>query len=340
MDLLDWVGTLLRRWWLTVPLLVLSLSGVGAVAAVTPWTYEAQASGVLLASPFQAKQAGGNPWLVFDSSLTVTAEVVGREMMDERTAAELKARGLTAAYQVGVAPDSTGPVLMIEVTGSDPKVVKATLDALITIVPERLTKLQAQESVAPRAQIKMNVISASPKAALVSTDKVRLCVMVLFVGLVLTVAVPLFAEVLSERRRAARGVGPAKRGKGKPGPKGAMAGEPRDGTKAKGKPRKAGSEPPGRRTERTAERATGHGSDRAPEPAPDRTADRSAERAQREDELDPMGLTRPDLQIPHDIPLRKGKPKASTGNTASASSASNGATPPASQRPTQSEPDA
>ncbi|WP_242904281.1 hypothetical protein [Actinomadura terrae] len=204
MDLLDWVGTLLRRWWLTVPLLLAALAGSGAIALVTPWKYEAKATAVLLASPVQARQAGGNPWLVFDSSLTVTAEVVGREMMDPRTAAAVRAKGGTATYIVGVAPDSTGPVLAIEVSGTDAAGTKATLDALLSTVPERLAKLQAQESVAPRAQIKMNVISATPQPSRVSTDKIRLVVMTLFLGLAVTVAVPLFAEVLSERRRRGR----------------------------------------------------------------------------------------------------------------------------------------
>ncbi|MBO2454975.1 hypothetical protein J4573_48365 [Actinomadura barringtoniae] len=214
MDLLDWLGTLLRRWWLTVPLLLLALIGTGYIAVATPWTYKAKATGVLLASPVQAKQAGGNPWLVFDSSLTVTAEVLGREMMDEKTAQDLKTQGLTSTYMVGVAPDSAGPVLAIEVTGTDASDTKKTLDSLIAMVPQKLTHLQAQESVSPKAQIKMNLISSSPKAARASTDKLRLIVMVLFLGLVITVAVPLFAEVLSERRKRGRSDldGPGRRG--------------------------------------------------------------------------------------------------------------------------------
>ncbi|QXJ21538.1 hypothetical protein AGRA3207_002399 [Actinomadura graeca] len=241
MDLLDWVGTLLRRWWLTVPLLLVALAGSGAIAMVTPWKYEAKATAVLLASPVQAKEAGGNPWLVFDSSLTVTAEVVGREMMDERTAAALHAKGLNATYMVGVAPDSTGPVLAIEVTGTDAAGTKATLDALLATVPERLAKLQAQEAVAPRAQIKMNVISASPKAAMVATDKIRLVVMTLFLGIVVTVAVPLFAEVFSERRR--RGRPGADAPKDRPEPR--ASGPQGPGTHGPGSQRPPGSQAPG-----------------------------------------------------------------------------------------------
>ncbi|MFB4316854.1 hypothetical protein [Actinomadura sp. 21ATH] len=221
MDLLDWMGILLRRWLLTVPLLLLALGGVAAAAVLTPWTYEAKASVVFLASPFQAREAGGNPWLIFDSSLTITAEVVGREMMDDRTAAELRGRGLTAEYEVGVAQDSTGPVLAVDVTGPDEKVTKGTLDALVAAIPQRLAQLQAKEGVAERAQIRANVVTASPSATLAPTGKMRTLVMVLFVGLALTVAVPLFAEVLSERRkrvRAGAGAGAGAGGKAGEGP--------------------------------------------------------------------------------------------------------------------------
>jgi hypothetical protein len=210
-DLLDWLGILLRRWWLTLSLLLLALGGTGAMAFVTPWTYEAKADLVFLASPFQSKDAGGNPWLVFDSSLTVTAEVVGREMMDDRTAAGLAARGLTAQYEIGVAPDSTGPVLSVQVSGEDARVTKATLDALVAAIPQRLRQMQANEGVEPRAMIKTSLVTASSKAALAATGKLRTLVMVLFVGLALTVAVPLFAEVISERRKRGRTPPPDRR---------------------------------------------------------------------------------------------------------------------------------
>lgn len=204
MDLLDWIAILFRRWWLTVPLLLLTLIGVGAAAFATPWTYEAKATAVLLASPTQAKQAGGNPWLVFDGSLTVTAEVVGRELMADQTVTGLRGRGLTAEYQLGVAADSGGPVLAVDVTGTSPGTTKATLDAVLAEIPRTLDQLQVQEGVKDKARIKVKVITSSPEATLVPTKKVRTLVMLLFMGIVFTVAVPLFVEVMVARR-AGRG---------------------------------------------------------------------------------------------------------------------------------------
>ncbi|MQY03466.1 YveK family protein [Actinomadura macrotermitis] len=201
MDLLDSLNILLRRWVLTVPLLLLTISGVVAAFLLLPWSYEAKANAVFLASPLQAKQAGGNPWLVFDGSLTVTAEVVGREMMDARTVADLKARGLTSEYLVAVAANTTGPVLEITVTGSDARNTEGTLAALTAMIPQKLERIQAENGVTPRARITSKVVTSSPRADLKATDKIRNVALLLFVGGAMTVAVPLFVESVASRRQ-------------------------------------------------------------------------------------------------------------------------------------------
>ena len=76
-----------------------------------PWTYTSQSTVVLLASQHASKVVGGNPYLAFDSSLTLTADVVRREVMDPRTGQDLAKRGYTASYAVVDAPDTSGPVL-------------------------------------------------------------------------------------------------------------------------------------------------------------------------------------------------------------------------------------
>jgi capsular polysaccharide biosynthesis protein len=201
MDLLDSFRILVRRWWLTVPLLVITLGGVVAGAAIFPWTYKSEATVVLLSSRLQAKQTGGNPWLAFDSSLTVTAEVVGREIMDGRTVDALRKQGNTAQYKVGLAADSTGPVLVVEVEGPEPQVTQNTLNAVLRLIPARLDDIQNQGSVAPQARIKPATVSASPQPTRVVKDKIRTLLMMLFAGLVVTIGVPLFAESLAVRRR-------------------------------------------------------------------------------------------------------------------------------------------
>lgn len=218
MDLLDSLNILLRRWLLTLPLLLLTGAGVLAAMVILPWSYEAKATTVFLASPIQAKEVGGNPWLVFDGSLTVTAEVVGRELMDARTAAELRGRGLTAEYLVSVPPDTSGPVLQIDVTGENARTTEATLVALMKLIPEKLERIQADGGVAPYSRIKSRFVSSTPHADLKATDKIRTIAVILFAGLALTVAVPLSVESLATRRHQRERPEPAtgRAGRGEP----------------------------------------------------------------------------------------------------------------------------
>jgi hypothetical protein len=200
-DLLDSLNILLKRWLLTLPLFILTIGALAGATVVLPWEYESQASMVLLASPLQAKSAGGNPWLVFDGSLTVTAEVVGREMMDDATVTRLRASGLTAAYTVMIAPNSTGPVLSVDVTGKDEANTAATMKAVLAMIPDRLQQIQADGGVAPAARISLSMVSVSPRPQTKSTGKLRNLAVILFAGLSITVVTPLFVESISVRRR-------------------------------------------------------------------------------------------------------------------------------------------
>jgi hypothetical protein len=201
MDLLDSVRILAKRWWLTLPLFVVTLGGVLAGAVLTPWTYRSEATVVFLPSQLQAKETGGNPWLSFGTSLTVTAEVVGREMMDDRTVHALRNQGATATYKVGVAADSTGPVLLLEVEGSDGAVAQRTLDAVLRQIKTRLDTMQTQGGVAPAARIRLSTVSASTEARLLAKDKAQTLIMAAALGLGLTVGVPLLTDSLARRRR-------------------------------------------------------------------------------------------------------------------------------------------
>jgi hypothetical protein len=200
-DLLDSLNILLKRWLLTLPLFILTIGALAGAAVTLPWDYEAQASMVFLASPVQAKNAGGNPWLVFDSSLTVTAEVVGREMMDDRTVMQLRAKGLTATYTVMIAPNSTGPVLSVDVTGNDASNTDATMKAVLAMIPDKLQQIQADGGVSPAARIGLSMVSVSPQPQTKSTKKLRNLAVILFAGLSITVVTPLFVESISVRRR-------------------------------------------------------------------------------------------------------------------------------------------
>jgi hypothetical protein len=205
MDLMESFRVLRRRWILTSVLLLLTLAGAAAAVVKLPWSYQAQGMTVLLASQSSAKLSGGNPYLAFDQSLTFTADVVRREVMDPRTALALSARGYTGSYLVVDAFDTAGPVLVTTVTGSNPNTVESTLHG---VLDEQNTKLAGlQTGINSYNRITSVVVSMSPKATRSTSKKARPLVVVLAVGLAFTFAIPQTVDAWAIRRRVRRATG-------------------------------------------------------------------------------------------------------------------------------------
>lgn len=201
MDLLDSLRALLRRWPVTLALLVVTIAATAGALMAIPWQYESKATVVFLSSRKGSQPVGGNPWLAFDASLTITAEVISRGMSDERTLKKLKDEGKTAEFLVGLAQDSRGPLLDITATGPDPAVAQATMETLATLSQERLTEMQQKSSILPDATIRAELVTSSDKAELTPEKKIRLLVIIFAGGMLLTIGVPLFLESLAQKRR-------------------------------------------------------------------------------------------------------------------------------------------
>ncbi|RCG31527.1 hypothetical protein DQ384_08060 [Sphaerisporangium album] len=203
MDLLDSLRALLRRWPVTVTLLAVTLAAtIGAFFAI-PWQYESKATVVFLSSRKGSQPVGGNPWLAFDGSLTITAEVISRGMSDERTLQKLKDEGKTAEFTVGLAQDSRGPLLDITATGPDPKIAQATMETVAELSLDRLTEVQQKSSILPDATIRAELVTSSDEAQLTPEKKIRMLVIIFAGGMLLTIGVPLFLESMAQKRRRA-----------------------------------------------------------------------------------------------------------------------------------------
>ncbi|MEU9887117.1 hypothetical protein [Sphaerisporangium sp. NPDC051011] len=201
MDLLDSLRALLRRWPVTATLLAVTLAAtIGAFFAI-PWQYESKATVVFLSSRKGSQPVGGNPWLAFDGSLTITAEVISRGMSDERTLQKLKDEGKTAEFTVGLAQDSRGPLLDITATGPDPKIAQATMETLADLSLARLTEVQQKSSILPDATIRAELVTSTEEAQLTPEKKIRMLVIIFAGGMLLTVGVPLFLESMAQKRR-------------------------------------------------------------------------------------------------------------------------------------------
>jgi hypothetical protein len=182
-----------RRWVLTTALLLLALVGTAAATQVLPKYYQAQSTVTLLPSRNISNANGGNPYLSFNGSLPVTAQLISFQVMDPRTAQSLANEGFTATYTTSPAASSTGPVLQTVVVGKNKALVEQTLSAVTNQIGAELASLQSGIT-NPANKITVETLSFDPKAALQVSKTARAIVIVFFFGMVLALAIPLIVD--------------------------------------------------------------------------------------------------------------------------------------------------
>jgi capsular polysaccharide biosynthesis protein len=202
MDASGALHTLRKHWILTSVLVLLTL-----VAAFEAWTkipgpYQSESQVYFLASQQASKPNGNNPYLSFADTLSTTADIVRREVLDPRIVAALAARGFKDTYDIQNDPLAVGPILDITATGPTKAGVMATQAAVTAEVQNQLQQLQT--NLLPKDQISSVVATSSPKATLLVSKKARPVVAVLVVGFILTLAIPQMVDALQNRGRKRR----------------------------------------------------------------------------------------------------------------------------------------
>ena len=202
MDLRQAVRIWRMRWILTSVLIILAMAGAAKEAAKMPRYYQSASSVVLLASHAAATQNGGNPFLSFGPSLTLTADALSRELMAPETVRQLAAQGFTASYTVALpsyTTSTTGSVLLVTVTGTHAARVQRTLQAVTAQIGTQLAHLQ--NGVPARSQIHADTLSFTPQATLSVSQTVRPLVAVGALLLVICLGIPIVVDGLVARRR-------------------------------------------------------------------------------------------------------------------------------------------
>ena len=202
MDLRQAVRIWRTRWILTSVLIILAMAGAAKEAAKMPRYYQSASSVVLLASHAAATQNGGNPFLSFGPSLTLTADALSRELMAPETVRQLAAQGFTASYTVALpsyTTSTTGSVLLVTVAGRNAAGVERTLQAVTAQIGTQLARLQ--NGVPARSQIRADTLSFTPKATLSVSQTVRPLVAVGALLLVICLGTPVVVDGLVTRRR-------------------------------------------------------------------------------------------------------------------------------------------
>jgi len=171
MNLFDSLRVLVKRWYLTLPGVLLSLAlAVGAWVTVSP-TYTRTASLLLLpASSSLGDDGTGNPYL-YMSGLSQAADVLVRAVNSQQNLDEIADQYPGATVTVARDPSTITPVVAISVEMADDARSGAVLSDVIQRTNDALTQLQAQENVPASTRIGIQTLTSDQKS--VVSDKKR-----------------------------------------------------------------------------------------------------------------------------------------------------------------------
>jgi capsular polysaccharide biosynthesis protein len=163
MDLVEVARIIRARWYVLVPLLLLTVALAVGVNRAVPTKYQSTSSITLLAS--QSATVGtntlpgtNNAFMNFNSSLNDTADFLVRRLGSTDAANDLRKRGVTETYVVALAAAAQGPFITLSVTGTDPRHALSSMNTLTAYTQEQLQAVQVQASVKQVDMIRSMVI--------------------------------------------------------------------------------------------------------------------------------------------------------------------------------------
>jgi hypothetical protein len=217
MDLNEAARVVRGRWYVLLPLLLLTLVATYGVDKAEPTKYQATSTFSLLASQ-QAVQGTAsvpgtdNAFLSFDASLNDMADFLTRRVDAPDSAQQLLQLGVTEGYSADLAANAEGPFITLTVTGTDPAHVTASMNTLLKFSEQELAQIQTRASVAPSAMIGSMVIVPPGPPTKQLKSKLQAMIGVAAVGLVFAFLATFATDsVVTARTRRRRGGGGPRR---------------------------------------------------------------------------------------------------------------------------------
>lgn len=200
--MLDVIRALARRWYFVVLGAILTVGLTVVAYASTPPQYNARALVLLLPSG-SAVGESGNPLLAL-GGLEQPAGILVAYFSSASAREEVEQRSATAEYVVGIDDSTRGPVIVVDVTDSDPQRTLNTLGFILDRIPEGLAALQDQVEVQSDAVITSMTLTLDERAELDMGGTIRAMIAALVVGVALTCTSTFALDGLLRRRQLRR----------------------------------------------------------------------------------------------------------------------------------------
>ena len=195
MDLWGLTIAVLRRWYVTLPLLAISMTTALWVGQRVQAEYEVIGSVMLVAPP----QTNPNPFADDHA-----AEILGIRVGSSSTREEMLGDGFSDEYELDFERGS--PIMSMRVISSSEALTVATAQEIVARLDEALREGQTGRQVPSASRVTMDVVDAPDAAEPVISGRLRLTAVIAVAGGILSLACALLADVflLRRRERAAR----------------------------------------------------------------------------------------------------------------------------------------
>lgn len=219
MDLISGAQILLRRWYVTVPGLVLAGVLVFATWTTVSPTYQAIGSLLLHNPPTGQDPTTGrsNPYTNYNN-LQIPARVVVDVLNQPTKRAELADEGATGTFELLLDPTGSVPVVTVVSTGGTEQETVRTLELAMNGYDEVLLERQ-QMLGAPRSTlVTTEVVTAPTRALALQGSRIRAALITGVMAVALTIGLAFAAEGVARRFGPARSPAPTGAGGGVTGP--------------------------------------------------------------------------------------------------------------------------
>lgn len=202
MDFLDLAKLMYRWWFVTLPLVLLTLVSALIVSSRVQAEYTARGSINLVAPTvtFDEEASTVNPLLSVNGALPTTAYVTALSATSPDVANLLASEGLSTSYDV--AAQDRLPIILLETRAESREIATDTAERLVEIIDQDLQFKQDAAVVPAEDRVTAEVISVSIVGGADYGGRLRLRIAIIGFGLVATVGVAFLLESLSSRGKA------------------------------------------------------------------------------------------------------------------------------------------
>lgn len=206
MDLLDLLKLMFRRWYVTTPIIVLTLGAAYGIGISIQPEYKTSVAIVLVppttsvAEPEPgAEPRPGNPWLRVGEAPMAQAVQIATSAHDDRSRVE--AAGGDPDYEVNLVTRSS--ILTVEISAATQAQAQATVTAVTELINDEVAEQQAPYQPRSGEQITTQILDAGRNITPSRSNVLRLQIVMITIGLLLAAALTVMFDAIA-RRRAAR----------------------------------------------------------------------------------------------------------------------------------------